>query len=60
MKCFLMKENDKEDVIVKNSLSEKLIEYLLMDYEELSKYSGHSTYEHFKSVVMMQIILAWD
>ena len=59
-KIFFDKGRNKDDVIVKNSLSEKLIEYLLMDYEELSKYCGHSTPEHYKAVVMMQLMLAWD
>ena len=31
-----------------------------MDFDELSKYSGHSTPQHYKAIVMKQIILAWD
>ena len=59
-KMFFDNGKNKDDVIVKNSLSEKLIEYLLMDFEELSKYSGNSTPEHYKAAVMMQIMLIWD
>ena len=57
---FFEDGGDKYEVIVKNSLSEKLIEYVLMEYDELSKYSGHSTPQHYKAVVMKQIMLAWD
>ena len=57
---FFEDGGDKQEVIVKNSLSEKLIEYVLMDFDKLSKYSGHSTPQHYKAIVMKQIILAWD
>jgi hypothetical protein len=57
---FFEDGEDKQEIIVKNSLSEKLIEYVLMDYEELSKYSGYSTPEHYKGIVMKQIMLVWE
>ena len=59
-KMFFDDGNNKDDIIVKNSVNEKLIEYLLMDYEELSKHCGNSTHQRYKAIIMMQIMLAWE
>ncbi len=31
-----------------------------MNYDEIALYSGNSTPERYKAIVMMQIMLAWD
>ncbi len=48
------------EIIVKNSLTEQLIKYLLMDFEELSKYSGNSSPIHYKKCIMRIISELWD
>ena len=58
--AFFDNGEDKTEIIVKNSLSRKLIQFVLMDYDELSKISGHSTPQHYKKVIMNQILLLWD
>ena len=51
--------DDKEIILVKNSLSEKLVEYILMNLEDISKLSGRRTPQEYKSVVLTQAAIAW-
>lgn len=48
------------EIIVKNELSNILIKYLLMDFEELSKHSGSVTPQNYKLSIMKSISLLWD
>ena len=56
----LFNEHSEGEIIVKNSFTEKLIEYLLMDYDSLGKYSGNTTPEEYKLQIMETITLFWD
>lgn len=60
--CHPLYGNDDMDgeIIVKNPLSEQLVNFLLMDYDKLEKFSGNSTSEHYKSCVMRSISNFWD
>ena len=56
-----IKEEDKEGVIVfKNSMTDKLVEYLLMDPEELEKISGNTYWVQYKIKIMESLALFWD
>ena len=58
-----LKINDQPytgDIIVSNSFTDELIKYLLMPYEELSNYSGHSTPEYYKRQIIKTISLFLD
>lgn len=48
------------EIIVKNSFTEKLIEYLLMDYDSLGLHSGNTTPEEYKLQIMETITIFWD
>ena len=48
------------DLIVKNSMSEKLIEYLLMGFDELEEFTGNSTPQGYKGNIMRAITYLWD
>ena len=48
------------DIITANSMSEQMIKYLLMDMDELAKYSGHRTPLSYKINVMRAITYLWD
>ena len=48
------------EFIVKNSLSEQLIKYLLMDLDELEMYSGNTSAIEYKANIMKSINLFWD
>ena len=48
------------ETIVKNSFSKKLIKYLLMDLDELEKYTGNATGIDYKANIMRTINLFWD
>ena len=45
------------NTIFKNELTEKLVKYLLMDFDELKQYSGNKSPENYKSIVMIQLTL---
>lgn len=51
---------DTGSIIEKNSFTEKLVEYLLMDYDKLSQYSGNSSPETYKKILMKQVMMLWD
>ena len=56
----LLENNADGEIIIKNSLSDKLIEYLLMNFNELEKYSGNSTGIRYKISIMRSIANFWD
>lgn len=48
------------DIIYVNPFTEKLIEYLLMSYDDLSNFSGSVTVEQYKEQIIKTINLFWD
>ena len=48
------------EIIVKNSFTQEMIKYLLMDFNELEKYSGVSTPNYYKIQIIQAISLFWD
>lgn len=48
------------DIIAVNSLTDQLINYLLMPFDQLKKYTGNSTPQHYKTRIMESIKLFWD
>ena len=48
------------DIIAVNELTDQLINYLLMPFDQLKKYSGNSTPQHYKTRIMESIKLFWD
>jgi len=48
------------DIIHVNSLTDQMINYLLMSYSELEKYSGHNTPQQYKTQIIKAINLFWD
>ena len=65
-KCnpFIQMDNNIQhsdgEIIVKNSFTQELIKYLLMDFDELEKYSGLSTPNYYKIKIIQAISLFWD
>ena len=53
-------ESADGDIIIKNAMTEKMIEYLLMDENELVKESGYSTAQRYRVNIMNSIALFWD
>ena len=48
------------EIIIKNSLTSAMVDYLLMDYSELEKVSGSTTAQKYKQNIMVAINLFWD
>ena len=48
------------DIIVVNELTDQLINYLLMPFDQLQKYTGNSTPQHYKTKIIESIKLFWD
>ena len=48
------------DTISANEMTEKMIEFLMMDTTELEKYSGLSTAERYRANIMCSFTYFWD
>ena len=48
------------EIIKKNNMTTKMIDYLLMDERKLSKFTGNTTAVDYKGNIMKQIALLWD
>lgn len=56
-----IKEEDKEGVIVcKNSMTEQLVKFLLMDQKELEKEIGGAYWIQYKIKIMESLAIFWD
>lgn len=53
-------EHIEGDIIIKNSMTEKMIEYLLMDENELENYSGNTSAMDYKKNIMIDLVRFWD
>tara|TARA_R110002074_G_scaffold162131_1_gene320579 strand:- start:3576 stop:4016 length:441 start_codon:yes stop_codon:yes gene_type:complete len=54
-------EEDKEgEIIYKNSMTDHMIEYLLMDKEEIEKICGNTYWVQYKIKIMESLINFWD
>lgn len=57
---LMMKGTTDGEIIVKNSFTEELIRYLMMDYDELREFTGNSTPQDYKMRLMHTIQNFWD
>lgn len=48
------------DIIAYNSLTSEIVRYLLMPFDELSKYSGRVEPQQYKIQIIKSINLFWD
>jgi hypothetical protein len=49
-----------KEIVVKNSLTSLMIEYILMDYDQLQKVSGATTAQKYKQTTMVALSFFWD
>ena len=57
----LYKADDHDGVIVlKNTMTEVMVDYLLMDDEDLQKVAGSSTAQHYRLQIMRNLNMLWD
>ena len=47
------------EIIIKNEMTDKMIHCLLMDFDELSKYSGSPEPMHYKRMIMRMLTYLW-
>ena len=52
--------NSNGEVIYKNELTSKMIDYILMDDEELEKYTNNNTAQTYRSELMKALVSLWD
>ena len=48
------------EIIIKNSMTTQMIKFLLMDDLELEKHSGNSTPQHYRNIIMINLVQLWD
>ena len=56
----MLEDNCEGEILYKNDLSEKLVEYLLMDDKDLSDKTGLTTVWNYKASIMKMITHLWD
>ena len=47
-------------IIAKNSMTDEMVKYLLMDFEELDKYIGNTWNVQYKANIMFALAFMWD
>lgn len=57
---FYMEEDSDGVIVLKNTMTEIMVTYLLMNSEELQKVSGTSTAQHYRLQIMKGLINLWD
>ena len=53
-------QSEDGDIIKKNAMTEKMVEYLLLDDEALGEKSGHMCPTDYKAAIMRSLSLFWD
>jgi len=48
------------EIIAKNSMTAAMVDYLLMEDDKLSEFSGHTTPQEYKRQIMWAITYLWD
>lgn len=57
----LYKEEDYDGVIViKNAMTEIMVEYLLKDTDDLQQVTGTTTAQHYRLQIMRNLNMLWD
>lgn len=47
-------------IVIKNAMTEQMIKFLLMDDDELAKYTGCTTPQHYRKNILVHITNFWD
>jgi len=55
-----MFEDDEGVIVAKNGMTKSMVEYLLMDDEELLKGIGMTTLESYRGEIMRALMRLWD
>ena len=55
-----IQEEDEEVIIIKNKMTEIMVEYLLYPSEELEKVSGTTTAQAYRTNIMLGLAKLWD
>ena len=50
----------KGDIIKKNAMTEQMVNYLMMDEDELSQYTGNTMSQDYKGFIMKSLTNFWD
>ena len=53
-------QSEEGDIIKKNPMTKKMVEYLLMDDDKLGELSGHMHPTDYKAAIMRSLSLFWD
>ena len=48
------------DIIIRNSMTKEMVNYMMMDDAELSKYSGRNTPQTYRTHIIQALVKMWD
>lgn len=59
--CSPSTKSSYEGVIIsRNDMTKEMVRFLMMDDDELAKYTGSITPNHYRKIIMVQITKLWD
>lgn len=58
--CYEKDMSFEGSIVVKNELTEKLIKYLLMSFDDLKKFSGNNSSQTYKSMIMKTVVMLYN
>tara|TARA_Y100000590_G_scaffold470585_1_gene666607 strand:- start:5789 stop:6172 length:384 start_codon:yes stop_codon:yes gene_type:complete len=47
-------------IVIRNDMTKEMVRFLMMDDDELAKYTGCTTPNHYRKLIMVQITKFWD
>lgn len=47
-------------IIIRNDMTKEMVRFLMMDDDELAKYTGCTTPNHYRKIIMVEITKFWD
>lgn len=48
------------EIVVKNAITEQMVKFMMMDNEELDKHSGTTDPQHYRTIIMFNLMKLWD
>ena len=48
------------DIIIRNSMTKEMVNYMMMDDSELSKFSGRNTPQTYRTHIIQALVKMWD
>lgn len=48
------------EIVIKNSMTSEMVRYMLMKNDELEQFTGNTTVQHYRTLIMINLVKFWD